>query len=146
MLISSSTVYTSLSSVLPTVRRRKGYRVKRHLLNSGNFAQHIKPIQNKEKSQGTPSVSWLCFYGRSGGTRLCFANPASSATVALQQYPPQTSLLKTVHRTVFLTQLTLLGFKSRTYQKQKRTELKVLSVSVVGVAGFERLKTLRETQ
>ena len=41
--------------------------------------------------------------GARDGTRLCFANPASSATVALQQYPPQTSEPKTVHRTVFLT-------------------------------------------
>ena len=52
-------------------------------------------------------------YGADDGTRLCFANPASSATVAVQQYPPRTSELKTVHRTVFLTFLTLLGFKSR---------------------------------
>ena len=37
---------------------------------------------------------------------------ACSATVAKRQYPPHTSLLKTVHRTVFLTPLTLSGFES----------------------------------
>ena len=34
-----------------------------------------------------------------------------SATVAKRQYPPHTLLLKTVHRTVFLTPLTLSGFE-----------------------------------
>ena len=54
-------------SVLPTVCRRKSYRVNRHFLNLFNFPRIHKPIQNKEKSQGTPSVSWLCFYGRDDG-------------------------------------------------------------------------------
>ena len=36
----------------------------------------------------------------------------SSAAVASQQHPPQTSELKTIHRIVFFTLLTPLGFKS----------------------------------
>ena len=63
----------------------------------------------------------------------CFATVPASDFVA-KNSPPD----------CFLTQLTLLGFKSCTYQKQKRTELEVLSVSVVGVAGFEQLKARSE--
>ena len=40
-----------------TVCRRKGYRVNRHFLDSDKLTRPHKPIQNKEKSQGTPSVS-----------------------------------------------------------------------------------------
>ena len=45
---------------------------------------------------------------------------ACSATAAAQQYPPHTSRLKTVRRTVFLTPLTLSGFES--LENKKRTE------------------------
>ncbi len=40
------------------------------------------------------------------------SHPPPSATVATQQYPPHATSLKTVHRTVFLTILTLSGFES----------------------------------
>ena len=40
---------------------------------------------------------------------------ACSATAAAQQYPPHTSRLKTVRRTVFSTPLTLSGFESLTF-------------------------------
>ncbi len=44
---------------------------------------------------------------------------ASSVTVAVQQYPPQTSRLKTIHRIVFLTPLTPSGFEFLAIKKQK---------------------------
>ena len=44
-----------------------------------------------------------------------------SATVAPQQYPPQASTLKTVHRTVFFTRLTLSGFESLFLYKKNST-------------------------
>ena len=47
---------------------------------------------------------------------------ACSATVAKRQYPPHTSLLKTVRRTVFLTPLTLSGFESPQFYKNKKRE------------------------
>ena len=46
---------------------------------------------------------------------------ACSATAAAQQYPPHTSRLKTVHRTVFLTPLTLSGFESLENIKKNRS-------------------------
>ena len=45
---------------------------------------------------------------------------ACSSTAAPRQYPPHTSRLKTVRRTVFLTSLTLSGFESQLVYKQKR--------------------------
>ena len=46
---------------------------------------------------------------------------ACSATAAAQQYPPHTSRLKTVRRTVFSTPLTLSGFESPLSIKIKAT-------------------------
>ena len=61
----------------------------------------------------SPDVNSSFAIGARDGTRFCYANPASSST---QCYAfgtrLRTSKLKTVHRTVFLTLLTLLGFKS----------------------------------
>ena len=51
------------------------------------------------------------FLVRETGRRFDKSNRASSTPV-LRQDPSKTSWLKTVHRTVFLTPLTLLGFKS----------------------------------
>ena len=56
----------------------------------------------------------MLLLGARDGTPLCFANRAS-LTPVLRQDPSKTSELKTVHRTVFLTLLTLLGFKSRLF-------------------------------
>ena len=47
-----------------------------------------------------------------------------SATVAPQQYPPQASMLKTVHRTVFFTHLTLSGFESLVFHTKKTAPLR----------------------
>ena len=46
---------------------------------------------------------------------------ASSATAASRQYPPHTSRLKTAHRAVFFTSLTLSGFESPLSIKIKAT-------------------------
>ena len=59
----------------------------------------------------------LGFPGALQGMRLCCANPPTSATAALRQYPPRPSRLKTVRRTVFFTPLTLSGFESLATQK-----------------------------
>ena len=64
---------------------------------------------------------------------------ACSATAAAQQYPPHTSQLKTVHRTVFSTPLTLSEFES--LENRKRTEA-TPAVSLLFLArckGFEPL-------
>ena len=70
---------------------------------------------------------------------------ASSATVASQQYPPQTSRLKTVRRTVFLTPLTPSGFESLTStQKNKRTgNTRGVSCSFGVLQGIHLLRRLR---
>ena len=63
-----------------------------------------------KKTEATQKLYCFCFgalQGIQAASRL-----ACSATVAKRQYPPHTSLLKTVHRTVFLTPLTLSGFES----------------------------------
>ena len=62
---------------------------------------------------------------------------ACSATVALRQYPPHTSRLKTVHRTVFLTPLTLSGFESLN-KKTEATQNCIASV-LARCKGFEPL-------
>ena len=60
-----------------------------------------------------------------------------SATVAKRQYPPHTSRLKTVHRTVFLTPLTLSGFESLN-KKTEATQNCIASV-LARCKGFEPL-------
>ena len=87
------------------------------LVYSGVSVNNYYFIMKGEKVKILNAFAFRIFGGRDG-TRLCSANPASSATVALQQYPPQTSELKTVHRTVFLTLLTPLGFKPRSETKK----------------------------
>ena len=64
---------------------------------------------------------------------------ASSATVALQQYPPQTSPLKTVHRTVFLSRLTPSGFESLA---KKTTAPKRVPLFLAESKGFEPSNSL----
>ncbi len=79
------------------------------------------------KKQKPARIKDSCgFFAWQGQKDTPVSQAASSATVALQQYPPQTSELKTVHRTVFFTLLTPLGFKSFsfcTFPKQKTTLL-----------------------
>ena len=50
--------------------------------------------------------------GAGGRTNPHFVRLLCSVTVASQQYRPRTSHLKTIHRIVFLTVLTLSGFES----------------------------------
>ena len=55
----------------------------------------------------------LCIRGGAGGrTKPRYARFPCSVTVASQQYRPRTSRLKTIHRIVFFTALTLTGFES----------------------------------
>ena len=75
-------------------------------------------MENKEKSPTSIKDIGLLWQGQKDTPAL---QAASSATVAMQQYPPQTSRLKTIHRIVFLTPLTLLGFKSlKLYYRNKK--------------------------
>ena len=67
---------------------------------------------------------------------------ACSATAAAQQYPPHTSRLKTVHRTVFLTPLTLSGFESLENKKRTEATLAVLLPFLARCKGFSRLRRL----
>ena len=66
---------------------------------------------------------------------------ACSATVAKRQYPPHTSLLKTVHRTVFLTPLTLSGFESPLsfIKTKKEKEYRSITSLLARCKGFEPL-------
>ena len=81
-----------------------------------SFADYIRLTAITYQSFGLNEKrqSYDClFSGARDGTCLCFANPPSSSTQCFAFGTRlRTSKLKTVHRTVFLTLLTLLGFKS----------------------------------
>ena len=64
---------------------------------------------------------------------------ACSATAAAQQYPPHTSRLKTVRRTVFSTPLTLSGFESLENKKRTEATPAVLLLFLARCKGFEPL-------
>ena len=78
----------------------------------------FESLENKKRTEATPTVLLLFLARCKGYSRL--RRLACSATAAAQQYPPHTSRLKTVRRTVFSTPLTLSGFES--LENKKRTE------------------------
>ncbi len=104
--------------------------MRRYIKTTSNYIQNYF----KQKIEYSQVKSFM--NTQRDGTRLCCANPASSATVAMRQYPLRTSELKTVHRTVFLTFLTLLGFKSLTNKKGHLT----VSFSLVRETGLEPVR------
>ena len=87
------------------------------------------PKTKKKKALQTPKAqSYQGFFlarckGYSRLRRL-----ACSATAAAQQYPPHTSRLKTVPRTVFSTPLTLSGFESLENKKNGSNTCGIASV------------------
>ena len=96
-------------------------------------------LKNKKRTEVIPTVLLLFLARCKGYSRL--RRLACSATAAAQQYPPHTSRLKTVPRTVFLTPLTLSGFESL---EKKRTEA-IPTVSLPFLArckGYSRLRRL----
>ena len=96
-------------------------------------------LKKQKRTEATPTVLLLFLARCKGYSRL--RRLACSATAAAQQYPPHTSRLKTVHRTVFLTPLTLSGFESL---EKKRTEatLAVLLPFLARCKGYSRLRRL----
>ena len=78
----------------------------------------FESLENKKRTEATPTVLLLFLARCKGYSRL--RRLACSATAAAQQYPPHTSRLKTVHRSVFLTPLTLSGFESLEKKEQKQ--------------------------
>ena len=73
----------------------------------------FESLENKKRTEAIPTVLLLFLARCKGYSRL--RRLACSATAAAQQYPPHTSRLKTVRRTVFSTPLTLSGFESLTF-------------------------------
>ena len=86
----------------------------------------FESLENKKRTEAIPTVLLLFLARCKGYSRL--RRLACSATAAAQQYPPHTSRLKTVRRTVFLTPLTLSGFESLENKKNGSNTCGIASV------------------
>ena len=111
--------------------------VRRTVFSTPLTLSGFESLENKKRTEATPAVLLLFLARCKGYSRL--RRLACSATAAAQQYPPHTSRLKTVRRTVFSTPLTLSGFESLENKKRTEATPAVLLPFLARCKGFEPL-------